>query len=272
MGATALADLVFVVFIPAVMKVGASLRNSSRGRLLSLKSRTAGAPVGHRKIGLTTTTQRKGRGRVGQPRGGASKEDRLDDVIEVATRLFRQRGFRGTRLDDISDELRVTRAALYYYFDSKLEVLEEVCTRAFEAAEATFGQLDAIEDPFERFRRFARGYAENVTSDAARVYFRDSAQLPPRLRRALAGRAEAIIELAEQTLRYGVRVGAFREDLEVHVAALGFCGMLNQLAEWHRPERDGQLLDIVDSLVDIFVMGVAAPTDRAGRKTLLARQ
>src|SRR3954447_23492368 len=123
--------------------------------------------------------------RLGQPRGAVPKEDRLDDVIAVATRLFRERGFRATRLDDIADELGVTRAALYYYFDGKRDVLEEVCERAMRSTEGVLREIEHLPDPVERLRRFARQYARNMSSDAARVFNRDNAELSPSFRRSL---------------------------------------------------------------------------------------
>jgi AcrR family transcriptional regulator len=200
---------------------------------------------------------KRGVARLGQPRGASPKEDRLDDVIAVATRLFRERGFRGTRLDDISDELGVTRAALYYYFDSKREVLEEVCERAMQSTEKVLRDVEALDDPAERLRRFARQYARNMSSDAARVFSRDNAELSPPFRRALLARARAVTAGAEHLVDYGMEQGRFRADLDVHLTAMGFLGMLNSLAEWYRPNRDGTLDDVTDYLVDVFVDGVS---------------
>jgi AcrR family transcriptional regulator len=203
------------------------------------------------------TRSKRGGARLGQPRGAAPKEDRLDDVIAVATRLFRERGFRGTRLDDISDELGVTRAALYYYFDSKREVLEEVCERAMRSTETVLHEVEALDDPAERLRSFARQYARNMSSDAARVFSRDHAELSPPFQRALMARARAVTAGAEQLIAYGVAQGRFRTDLNVHLTTLGLLGMLNSIAEWHRPNRDGALDDVADHLVDVYIDGVS---------------
>src|SRR4051794_470703 len=61
--------------------------------------------------------------KLGGRRGSVAKQDRLDEIVDVAAELFRERGFRGTRLDDVAERLGVTRAALYYYFEDKNELL-----------------------------------------------------------------------------------------------------------------------------------------------------
>jgi AcrR family transcriptional regulator len=207
---------------------------------------------------------------VGRPRGAAPKEDRLDDIIDVAARLFRERGFRATRLDDISDELGVTRAALYYYFDGKHDVLEEVCERAMRSTEKVLRDVEALEDPAERMRHFAQVYARNMTGDAARVFSRDNGELRAPFQRALMGRMRAVNHGAEAILRYGIEQGRFRSDLDLRLTALGFLGMLNSLAEWFRPARDGTLDNVTDHLVDVFIDGVShgaaeAPPARKAR-------
>lgn len=216
------------------------------------------------------TRARAGSARLGQPRGAIPKEDRLDEVIAVATQLFREQGFRGTRLDDISDALGVTRAALYYYFDGKHDVLEEVCARAMTSTEAALKRVQDVDDAGDRLRSFAHQYAINMSSDAARVFARDNKELRPAFRRSLMARARAVNEGAEDIIRYGIDIGAFDPDIDVRLTTLGFLGMLNALADWHRSERDGNLADVADALVDVFISGLtvrgAGPGKRARAK------
>ena len=51
-------------------------------------------------------------------------------ILEVALGLFERQGYAGTSLRDISDQLGVTKAALYYHFPSKEALLDAVLTPA----------------------------------------------------------------------------------------------------------------------------------------------
>lgn len=195
--------------------------------------------------------------RLGQPRGSAPKEDRFDDVIEVATRLFCERGYRATRLDDIAQALGVTRAALYYYFEGKTDVLEEVCARAMASTETVLREVQALEDPADRLRAFTVQYARNMAGDAARVFARDNGELRPAFRRGLMARARSVNAGAEAIVAYGIERGAFTPGLDVRVTVLGYLGTFNALAEWHRPDRDGPLEDVTRRLVDVYIDGFA---------------
>ncbi len=54
-------------------------------------------------------------------------------LIDAATRLFTQRGYAYTSIDDVAAGARVTRGALYHHFSSKLDIFRAVC----EAVDAT---------------------------------------------------------------------------------------------------------------------------------------
>lgn len=195
-------------------------------------------------------------GRVGRPRGAFAHEDRRADVLEVATREFRIRGYRATRLDEIGEALGVTRAAIYYYYKGKVELLEDICGRSMTSIERAIRDINQVEDPVERLRSFAVIYAVNMGSDAARVFVRDSGELRPQFRRELMERARAINSGAEDILRYGIERGSFAAEFDVSLVVRGLLGTLNSLAEWHRTKRDGKLEDVAEQLVDLLLAGI----------------
>lgn len=59
--------------------------------------------------------------KVGRPTG-SSREDTVARAIASARKLFTERGYSGTTLQDISRDMGVTRATLYLYFDSKVDL------------------------------------------------------------------------------------------------------------------------------------------------------
>lgn len=51
-----------------------------------------------------------------------------DKILITAGRLFAQRGYFGTSMDDIASEVGIGKSALYYYFESK----EELCKKLMQ--------------------------------------------------------------------------------------------------------------------------------------------
>jgi AcrR family transcriptional regulator len=53
-------------------------------------------------------------------------------VLDAALDLFSEHGFEGTSLQDIADRLGVTKAAVYYHFHTKGELLQALVRPAFD--------------------------------------------------------------------------------------------------------------------------------------------
>ena len=66
----------------------------------------------------------------------APRTDTRKRILDVAARLFAAHGFAGTSIRDIAEELGVTKAALYYHFASKDEVLQELLSAPIVAVGA----------------------------------------------------------------------------------------------------------------------------------------
>jgi TetR/AcrR family transcriptional regulator, regulator of cefoperazone and chloramphenicol sensitivity len=83
------------------------------------------------------------------PDGGRRSESRPADtanrILAVAVELFASRGYAGTSIRDITDRLQITKAALYYHFASKEEILAALISPFREDLRALLEAADAGE-------------------------------------------------------------------------------------------------------------------------------
>src|SRR5262252_10576251 len=74
-------------------------------------------------------------------------------IIEEAVKLFYERGFTGTTLDDIAAELGVTKPFIYTHFRSKTDLLAALCKPTIELSlEAVTSAAKGPGSPGERLR------------------------------------------------------------------------------------------------------------------------
>ena len=71
-------------------------------------------------------------------------------ILDVAAHLFAMHGFAGTSIRHISDELGVTKAALYYHFASKDLLLQELVSQPILAVGAVMNEDRALNSPEDR--------------------------------------------------------------------------------------------------------------------------
>ena len=62
-----------------------------------------------------------------------TKEERRNEIIETAGKLFEEKGYEQTQVQDIVNKIGVAKGLFYYYFKSKDEVMEELADRYADA-------------------------------------------------------------------------------------------------------------------------------------------
>ena len=101
-----------------------------------------------------------------QPPGAADTRARL---IDVAVDLFTRHSFAGTSLQMIADEMGFTKAAIYYHFRTREELLAAVVEPIFEQLSDVITAAEAQRTATARADHMLRGYAELAVANRALV-------------------------------------------------------------------------------------------------------
>lgn len=164
------------------------------------------------------------------------KERRRESIIDAAERVFAATGFDAATVDDIAESARVSRALVYVYFRSKMELHLAICVRA----------LNLLRDRLVSVAfRHSGGYARVVA--LARAYLRFSRDEPSyfqalyrlqtrapdtvkesSLESVVFAARRGVYEIIVDALVLGVRDGTVRKDLgDPLLAALSLWGSVH---------------------------------------------
>lgn len=178
------------------------------------------------------------RGRVGQPTH--RKPYDAEALLDVAVRVFNERGYDGTSMDDVARAAGITKASIYYHVSSKEELLERGIRRALDTL---FGMLDepgATSGSADNCLRYVVSRTVQIMSQqlpevALLLRVRGNTAVERwalQQRRAFTHRITALVQAA-------VDEGSLRGDLEAGLVARLLFGLVNSIVEWYRP--DGRL-------------------------------
>ena len=180
-------------------------------------------------------------------------------IVEVARRLFREEGYRGTTLDSVAAELGVTRAAIYHWVPSKETLLCEIHEEALELLFLGFEDVERRElPPVEKLQAALRNHvlivADNL--DTIAVFFQDEASLPAGPARRIADRKREYDHRLLALLRAAQEDGSVRTDLDGRVVVESLLGMCNWLYHWYQPSGRIGPEQLADQVADLALRGL----------------
>jgi AcrR family transcriptional regulator len=183
---------------------------------------------------------------------------RRQAIEDVASDLFRERGYAATSIRDIARALSVQGASLYAHVTSKEDVLWGIVDRAagrFEAA-AERAELEAEArrpgDPAEAVAALVRAHVEVLTGDVdeAGVFVHEWRALGPERRAAILTRRDSYEARFRRRIEDGIAIGAFTMT-DPGLAASTLLSALNGVATWYDPDGRLPAGRIADHLVDL---------------------
>jgi AcrR family transcriptional regulator len=182
---------------------------------------------------------------------------RHEELLSVAARLFREKGFRATTMDDISAEMRLTKAALYYYIESKHDLLYEICDSAISGLMQGVREIAGKDlPPLDKLRELMRWHLNMFSryGDFINVYLADEVELEEEKRRHMRSLSREFEKAYREVVRQAVERGEFR-SLDVPMTVRAIAGMCNWLSVWYRPDGEMSADDIADVFYDLITKG-----------------
>jgi AcrR family transcriptional regulator len=82
----------------------------------------------------------------GQERSGRARGSTRDRILDIALELFNERGYDKTSLREIADRLGTTKAALYYHFQRKEDILLALHLRLHDLGHEMFDRVGDLDD------------------------------------------------------------------------------------------------------------------------------
>jgi AcrR family transcriptional regulator len=196
--------------------------------------------------------------------------DSRQEILRTAARLFQQRGYDATSMNDVAASLKLSKGGLYHHFQSKDEILFEIMNHAMEITqERVLNPVRGIADPEERLRALIRLHIEVVLSPRDReitVMLHENHPLPPSLRKRINSRKKDYIHFLEnlmaevQEKRHGNYNKAHHAKAKVSARAAAFAllGMINWIYQWHKPEGELQAQNLVPQFTELIFGGIFA--------------
>ena len=185
-----------------------------------------------------------------------------DRLLAAGTRLFAERGYDATSVQQVVQAAAVTKGAFYYYFDSKDDLLLEIYRRLLDLQAA---RLDAfVTGPGAAADRLRAAAVDVVLSsaehlDAFVVFVRSAHLLDEEHDRAVRARRRAYHDRFRELVEQGQREGDFRRDVSADLAVHAFLGAAHQIPTWFKPSGSLGIEQVAEQFADLLLRGISRP-------------
>jgi TetR/AcrR family transcriptional regulator, cholesterol catabolism regulator len=182
------------------------------------------------------------------------QDNRRQQLLDVAARLFRERGYHVTSMRDIAHEVGMLSGSIYYHFPSKEELLLSVYEEGLRhIAEQVDAAVARQSTPWERLEAGCAAHLEALLelSDYTQVMIR---VLPPEGGKV----AERLLELRDRyEARFRELIGALElpDSADRRYLRLLLMGGLNWSHVWYHPGGDPPAV-IAHRMIDLLRRGL----------------
>ena len=186
---------------------------------------------------------------------------RREEILTVAARIFSEKGYAATTVQDVADAVGVLKGSLYYYIDSKQDLLAEIVWEVHEGGMQRAALLSDVHvtdfraELYELVRAHVAGMLADVVK--VRVFFQDFNSLSEDRRERILHARDSYDRRLRDLISRGQTDGSFRDDLDPKLVSMGLLGMMNWVYQWYRDDGERSVEEIAATLAELAVSSVA---------------
>lgn len=188
-----------------------------------------------------------------------ARRNREADVLEAAIDVFSEKSFAGSTVQDVAEAVGMLKGSLYYYIDSKDDLLFRILDRAHAEASGILAETKLLEaEPLERLRVYLERYIvfflENIRTMT--LYVREWRYLDESHRGRIVAQMRDYEDFVVGLIAEARERGDVDADLDPKYAAFFIIGAIASLPDWYRSGGRERPEDIARRYADLALRSV----------------
>lgn len=181
----------------------------------------------------------------------------LESVLRGAVKVFNERGYDGTSMEDLSRELGITKSAIYHHVSGKEELLRLAVSRALDGLFAVLDDISVMEAPaITRLEELTRRSVLLLASELPFVTLLLRVRGNTKAERQALARRRQFDAAVASLVAEAQDEGDLRPDVDPGTISRLLYGMINSVVEWYRPRSGGTPGDLAEIIVGVAFDGL----------------
>ncbi len=199
-----------------------------------------------------------------KPRPSAKKREQ--EILDAAAMIFHQKGYADASVQEVADAVGILKGSLYYYIESKEDLLFRMLVEVHEGARDIVADIEAIDaPPLEKLSLYIRRHVEYNTHNLSKIaiYYHDFELLSSARRKQIVKQRSLYEQFVVGLLREAQQAKEIDRELDPTLVANAVFGTANWIYTWYQPggrETPEHLGKLYAELLIKGVMGAKSPT------------
>lgn len=201
------------------------------------------------------------------------KGQRKEVILRSVANVLRNSRLSSLTIQDVADELGMTKGNLYYYFKDKQDILYQCHMRSMEISLHALDEAMANgRTPSESLRILLTGHIRGILDDGfGSILQTDLENFRADQRKTYIKKRDELERAVRSMIEDGIRLGEF-EQVNVKLAGFAILGAINWIPKWYRSTGALSSEVIVEEMVNYFLRGLkrhVAPQKRNSKRNLV---
>jgi AcrR family transcriptional regulator len=194
---------------------------------------------------------------------GLLNQARWAEIVAAAAEVFHENGYRAATLQEVASRVGLLKGSLYYYIESKEDLLFAVVQAEYERGLATLEEDEATAraEPPVRLARFIHRWMDVTLATLPQrtsVLISETRHLGPERLDTITRQRQRIHDFVRVLVSAGVASGDFDASVHPGVATNVLFSMMDGTQQWYRASGSLSVPELTDWLVSFVLHGLAA--------------
>ncbi|MBA6152211.1 TetR/AcrR family transcriptional regulator [Gelidibacter maritimus] len=184
-----------------------------------------------------------------------------EKIIDKATELFLTLGFKSVTMDDIANELGISKKTIYVHFENKTKLVESTTLEMFELISHGIDCICQLQkDPIEEIYDIKQLVMEHLKNETSSPYHQLQKYYPKIFNSLRSKQYHLMEECVADNLKRGIALGVYRENLEIDfISKMYFTSIMALKNKQLFPLKNLSMTSLMNLYLEYHVRGICTP-------------
>ncbi|MDB5281005.1 MAG: transcriptional regulator [Bacteroidota bacterium] len=187
------------------------------------------------------------------------------EILKTAAKVFRTKGYHATRIQDIADALGMHKGSLYYYIETKEDLLKGLVEDILEQSVELLSNIHNTQHrPHEKVRLCIESHLHlfHNNLDAFGVFINEDLELINKTSdKDVFGLMKEYEHGWMELFTEGIKTGEFDKNKNYKIIVKGIFGMLNWSYRWYHVKSGYTMKEVSEVFSDLILNGIGEPVN-----------